>query len=46
VADVAIELDERAGVAQTNGPFSREQPALVAPPRDRFLAARVQRLVA
>jgi hypothetical protein len=46
VADVTVELDERAGVTQANGALAREQPTLFPPPRDRVFAARMQRLPA
>ena len=46
VADVAVELDERARVEELLGALAREQPPLLAPLRDRLLAALVARLVA
>ena len=46
MADVAVELDERALVAELLGALAREQPPFLAAARDRALAARVQRLVA
>ena len=46
VADVAVELDERARVAELLRALAREQAAFVAPLLHRALAAGVQRLVA
>ena len=46
VADVAVELDERAGVAELLGALAGEEPALLAPRRDGLLAAGVERLLA
>jgi hypothetical protein len=46
VADVAVELDERARIAELLGPLAGEQPPLLAPLLHGALAARVQRLVA
>src|SRR5581483_11520346 len=46
VAHVAVELDERPGIAQLLGPLAREQPSLLPAPCDRALAAGVQRLLA
>src|SRR5581483_4253911 len=46
VADVAVELDERARVAELLSALAGEQPALLATPRDRLRAARVERLLA
>ena len=40
VADVAVELDERARVAELLGALAREQPPLVAPARDRTSRCR------
>ena len=40
----AVELDERARVAEPLGPLAREQLPGLALPRDRLLRARVQRL--
>ena len=42
VADVAVELDERARVEQLLDPLAREQLPPLALPRDRLLAARVR----
>src|SRR6185437_10784273 len=44
VADVAIELDERAWIAQLLGALAGEELPLFTPARDRLLAARVKRL--
>ena len=46
VAHVAVELDERARVAELLRSLASEQPPFLAPPLHRLLAARVQRLVA
>jgi len=46
VADIAVELDERARVAQLLRALAREQPAGLAPLRDGALAPRVERLAA
>ena len=46
VAHVAVELDERARIEQLLRALAGEQLALLTLPRDRLLAARVQRLVA
>ena len=46
MAHVAVELDERAWVAEALGAFAREQLALVALTLDRALAAGVTRLFA
>src|SRR5436305_555085 len=43
---IAVELDERALVAQPLGALAREEAAFVAPLLHRAIAARVQRLVA
>src|SRR4029079_17696363 len=44
VADVAVELDERPGVAQFLGPLAREQLARLAPAAGRLSRAGVSRL--
>ena len=44
VADVAVELDERARVAQLLGTLAGEELPLFAPARDGLLAARVESL--
>src|SRR5207249_1071626 len=46
VAHVAVELDERPLIAQPLGTLTREETPLLAPPGNRLLAARVQRLLA
>ena len=46
VADVAVELDERARVAELLGALAREQLARLALLRDRLLGAGVARLAA
>ena len=46
MADVPVELDERARVAELLGAFAREQLSLVALPRDRLLRPGVPRLLA
>src|SRR5581483_9470878 len=45
VADVAVELDERAGVAELLRALAGEEAALLAALRDGPLAARVERLL-
>jgi hypothetical protein len=45
MAHVAVELDERARIADPDGTLAGEQATLVAPARDRLLAAGVQRLL-
>src|SRR5205823_12440835 len=45
VPDVAVELDERAGIEQLLGPLPRQQLALAALPLDRPLAACVASFV-
>src|SRR5437588_10108886 len=46
VADVAVELDERAGVAEALDPLAREQLALLTLALDRLGASRMAGLVA
>ena len=46
MAHVAVELDERALVAELHRALPGEQPPLVAAPLHRLVAAGVQRLVA
>src|SRR5207249_12045638 len=46
VPDVAVELDEGAGIEQLLGPLAREELAPLALLLDRALAARVERVVA
>ena len=46
MADVAVELDERAGVEELLEPLAGEQPALLAAALDRLVAALVKRLLA
>jgi len=46
VANVPVELDERAGIEQLLDPLAGQQLALLALSFDRLLAARVPRLVA
>src|SRR5207245_1249445 len=45
VSDVAVELDERARIAELLDALPGEQLALLAAARDGFLAARVARLL-
>jgi hypothetical protein len=46
VTDEAVELDERARVAQPLRPLAGEQSTFVATPRNCLLATGVQRLPA
>src|SRR5207248_1790719 len=46
VTDIAVELDERAGVAELLGALAGEEATFLAALRDGLLAARVERLAA